>query len=125
MAAAAVAAAAVAAAGFMRHSASMEAATQAGTPAPCVSVRDAAVVESAECARMPGLDVMGLVVKSGKGGPGWPRCAKVGLCECQGAWSCITSWWCQSEPQWCQPQAKPPPKSAMPNPKPKYTPGPG
>src|SRR5882762_10540189 len=68
MAAAAVAAATAAAvesAASMRHPASMEAATQAGTPAPCVSVRDAAVVEAAECARMPGLDVMGLVVKSG------------------------------------------------------------
>src|SRR2546426_9217636 len=71
MAAAAVAAAAVEAAtaleaaGFMRHSASMEAATQAGMPAPRVSVRDAAVVEAAECARTAGLEVVGLVVKSG------------------------------------------------------------
>src|SRR5882762_6715758 len=66
MAAAAVeAATAVEAAGFMRHPASMEAATQAGVPAPCVSVRDAAVVEAAECARMPRLDAMGLVVKAG------------------------------------------------------------
>src|SRR2546425_3861923 len=71
MAAAAVAAAAVEAAtaleaaGFMRHSASMEAATQAGMPAPRVSVGDAAVVEAAECTRTAGLEVMGLVVKSG------------------------------------------------------------
>src|SRR2546428_10737375 len=70
MAAAAVAAAAVEAAtaleaaGFMRHSASMDAATQAGMPAPRVSVRDAAVVEAAECARTAGLEVAGLVVQS-------------------------------------------------------------
>src|SRR5258708_16197570 len=52
MAAAAVAAAAVVAAPSMRHSAAMEAATQAGMPAPCVSVRDAAAAEDAECTRL-------------------------------------------------------------------------
>ncbi|HXL76609.1 MAG TPA: hypothetical protein VN967_12230, partial [Burkholderiales bacterium] len=65
VAAAAVAAAAVEAAGFMRHPAFMEAATQAGMPAPRVSVRDAAVVEAAERTRTAVLEVMGLVVKSG------------------------------------------------------------
>src|SRR5260221_870514 len=71
MAAAAVAAAALEAAASMGHSAAMEAATQAGMPAPCVSVRDAAVVEAAECARMRGLEAMGLAVKS------WTRVSQV------------------------------------------------
>src|SRR5258708_4900263 len=69
MAAAAVAAAEAAAS--MRHPAAMEAATQAGMPAPCVSVRDAAVVEAAECARMRGREAMGLAVKS------WTRVPQV------------------------------------------------